>query len=365
MKNPCRDCPHLPEDKNGPICQACTRRVAYVRSIGSLVDMQPLVNGSGTGGINPSVGAGYDAGADDMRTKLCRGPLCREIDPSGVEKPVSDFSSKIGSRDGFNNYCRVCDAHCARKRKQRVAEDLLPARSAQAGRDARKENNMENQAKFKLAKPGYKICRGAACLSIDPEGVVRPLSSFGPSKVVKDGHNGACRMCVAFDHVCRWAKKKDKPAPDPEKYVKKYKCKEPGASKSVAESSPESILEAINKEHLKNHSIETIDTGSSLSEAYKIINGDRQDSYGNPEDSFALIAKYWQTYLSHRLQHESGAVRLSALDVAHMMVLFKTARMSGQAPCRDNYIDAQGYLAIAADRLILPPSDDAGDRQDV
>lgn len=87
-----------------------------------------------------------------------------------------------------------------------------------------------------------------------------------------------------------------------------------------------------------------------LNEASNIINGERQDSYGKPEDSFKIIAEFWTTYLN-----EHGWSGLSALDVAHMMTLFKIARMLGQKPDRDNYIDAAGYLAIAADRLIRWP----------
>ena len=91
--------------------------------------------------------------------------------------------------------------------------------------------------------------------------------------------------------------------------------------------------------------------GNSLEEAKQIITGERQDSYGNPEDSFSLIAEYWDSYLRRR--NLTIDVRgVTALDVSHMMVLFKLARCQGQAPKRDNYIDAQGYLAIAADRLV-------------
>jgi len=39
------------------------------------------------------------------------------------------------------------------------------------------------------------------------------------------------------------------------------------------------------------------------------------------------------------------------LDIAHMMILFKMARVQGQAPKRDNYVDLCGYAGIAADRL--------------
>ena len=87
--------------------------------------------------------------------------------------------------------------------------------------------------------------------------------------------------------------------------------------------------------------------GDSLDEAKRVITGERQDQYGSPEDSFSVIAGYWDVYLQN-----CNTRALSALDVAHMMALFKIARCTGQAPKRDNYIDGQGYLAIAADRLV-------------
>ena len=82
-------------------------------------------------------------------------------------------------------------------------------------------------------------------------------------------------------------------------------------------------------------------------EADKVINGERQDQYGSPEDSFGRIARYWAAYLT-----DINPEELNALDVAHMMMLFKIARMQGQKPCRDNYKDCVGYGAIAADRIL-------------
>lgn len=86
--------------------------------------------------------------------------------------------------------------------------------------------------------------------------------------------------------------------------------------------------------------------GACLDEAKSTICGDRQDAYGSPEDSFKIIAGYWSTYLGREI---------SPLDVAHLMTLFKVARMQGQRPHRDNYVDACGYLGIAADRLLEAP----------
>jgi len=84
--------------------------------------------------------------------------------------------------------------------------------------------------------------------------------------------------------------------------------------------------------------------GSVLKKALSTINGERQDSYGSPEDSFQLIADFWTTYLG-------VSFKISARQVSEMMMLFKIARMKGQKPHADNYVDAAGYCGIAADML--------------
>ena len=67
--------------------------------------------------------------------------------------------------------------------------------------------------------------------------------------------------------------------------------------------------------------------GNVLLEAIDIINGERQDVYGSPEDSFALIAEYWTLYITSRIDPED---ELSASDIAIMMTLFKIAREANQ-----------------------------------
>ena len=92
--------------------------------------------------------------------------------------------------------------------------------------------------------------------------------------------------------------------------------------------------------------------GKILQEAYKIINGKRQDMHGNPEDSFALIGKYWTIYLAHNgILIDDGVIEIQPKEVAEMMMIFKMARMSGQIPSKDNYRDIAGYAAIAADMV--------------
>ena len=79
--------------------------------------------------------------------------------------------------------------------------------------------------------------------------------------------------------------------------------------------------------------------------AGKIINGERQTSYGNPEDSFAWIAQRWNQYLKGRFNAD---FELTAEDVPFMMADFKMARECNQHK-PDNLVDAVGYLGIDYD----------------
>lgn len=92
--------------------------------------------------------------------------------------------------------------------------------------------------------------------------------------------------------------------------------------------------------------------GQVLLEAHKIINGDRQQSYGNPEDTHGIIAELWSGYM--RAKSLTIGVRnylapITQKDVALMMVLFKIGRELNGAGCKDNMIDSAGYIALAAD----------------
>jgi hypothetical protein len=90
--------------------------------------------------------------------------------------------------------------------------------------------------------------------------------------------------------------------------------------------------------------------GEALKKALDIINGERQSQYGNPEDSFQIIANYWTAYLvAEGLMDEHHPV--TPKNAAIMMVLFKIARMSGQKDKFDNHADAAGYIGIAGDMI--------------
>lgn len=95
-----------------------------------------------------------------------------------------------------------------------------------------------------------------------------------------------------------------------------------------------------------------MERGLILDEAKKVINGERKDVYGAPEDSFELIAEYWNIYLNSLKKGgvNHGIPILKAQDISMMMVLFKIARESNQKKL-DNIKDACGYLGIYADLI--------------
>jgi hypothetical protein len=85
-----------------------------------------------------------------------------------------------------------------------------------------------------------------------------------------------------------------------------------------------------------------------LKQAEQTICRDRQDIHGKPENTFALIAQYWSTFLSEESEKQ---ITLCGADVAAMMTLFKIARMQINPFHEDNIVDGIGYLAIAGELI--------------
>jgi len=88
-----------------------------------------------------------------------------------------------------------------------------------------------------------------------------------------------------------------------------------------------------------------MERGTILDEAKTIINGERQDTNGNPEDSFATIAGFWSVYINGKFNTD---IALQPKDATLMMTLFKIARETHQGK-KDNLVDAAGYLGISGD----------------
>lgn len=77
-----------------------------------------------------------------------------------------------------------------------------------------------------------------------------------------------------------------------------------------------------------------------LETANKIINGSRQENYGNPESNFQKIANYWSQYLGKDI---------TPADVAIMMILMKVSRLQNNIKHEDSWIDIAGYAANGAE----------------
>lgn len=86
--------------------------------------------------------------------------------------------------------------------------------------------------------------------------------------------------------------------------------------------------------------------GNVLIEAHEIINGERQNAYGSPENNFSTIAGLWKEYLAGKYDFDFA---LSPDDVAIMLALLKIARISTGTAVKDSFVDAAGYIGLAAD----------------
>ena len=74
-----------------------------------------------------------------------------------------------------------------------------------------------------------------------------------------------------------------------------------------------------------------------LMEAAELINGERAQNYGEPEQSFENIAAHWSTYLG---------IEITPIDVGMMMILLKVSRNGRNRYKRDNVVDICGYASL-------------------
>lgn len=80
----------------------------------------------------------------------------------------------------------------------------------------------------------------------------------------------------------------------------------------------------------------------TLNQAEQLINGDRNNQYGPPNQDFGRTAQLWTNYLS-------GRTHLEAHDVATMMILLKISRIRWSPENHDHWIDIAGYAACGWD----------------
>ena len=81
---------------------------------------------------------------------------------------------------------------------------------------------------------------------------------------------------------------------------------------------------------------------TAIHRALEIIDGDRNEQYGEPERNLGAIAGMWTIYLMRK-----GTTTLDSHDVALMMTLLKVCR-EAHRHSDDNFVDAIGYLELGA-----------------
>lgn len=83
---------------------------------------------------------------------------------------------------------------------------------------------------------------------------------------------------------------------------------------------------------------------SILQTALDVTSGDRRRDYDKATTNHERIARHWNAYIQSR---KDPNAELSALDVAHLMILLKVAR-AVYTPTRDSYVDIAGYARCSA-----------------
>ena len=82
-----------------------------------------------------------------------------------------------------------------------------------------------------------------------------------------------------------------------------------------------------------------------LTEVAGLVSGDRESQHGPKLENHQNIADLWSEYLGI----SNIDLKLTALDVALMMVLLKVARTRTGKHNLDDYKDMAGYAAIAGE----------------
>lgn len=72
-----------------------------------------------------------------------------------------------------------------------------------------------------------------------------------------------------------------------------------------------------------------------LDEAKRIVYGDRNESYGDPADDFANIAKMWSVVFGQQVSITQVGLAMACLKIARHL----------HKPKRDNLVDLAGYAA--------------------
>jgi len=88
--------------------------------------------------------------------------------------------------------------------------------------------------------------------------------------------------------------------------------------------------------------------GEILDQVKHMITKERNNTHGEPENTFPLIAKDWTEYL-HRAGLMPVSEKLQPHQVCELMAIFKDCRHQMNPTHADNRLDQIGYLALAVE----------------
>ena len=89
--------------------------------------------------------------------------------------------------------------------------------------------------------------------------------------------------------------------------------------------------------------------GQVLETTNNLVNGDRNNQYGDPRQDFQRTADYFTTYLNSVIEREHGELLVRPHDIGILQILLKVSRLSWTPAKADHYYDIAGYAACAAD----------------
>jgi uncharacterized protein DUF6378 len=119
-------------------------------------------------------------------------------------------------------------------------------------------------------------------------------------------------------------------------------CTECGPSRKIYHSSEE-LLESLDEDWANEAlvSVEAPERAALLNEAKSLILGDRNNSYGPPDQDFRRSAE-----IMNALGYRGPEGReILARDIATLLIAVKLSRLTWSPEKRDHYADIAGYIA--------------------
>lgn len=110
-KSPCFGC-HQHRDKNHEDCVSCDLRIKYM-NVFNLPESKLKSDSDRAEILTPP------PSLKPVNTKICRGPLCKKINPKGIVHPLETFGKNRREKDGLQKWCKKCQTDSVTRSKQK------------------------------------------------------------------------------------------------------------------------------------------------------------------------------------------------------------------------------------------------------